>query len=121
MFLFSIITMANQKLLASAYSFSTNSGIAETANWVGVNTTATLPARIKMIIQPVLALLGVIFLGLMIYGGIMWMTAEGADDKVVKARKIIDSAIIGLVITLAAYAISYFVVSAFANQAFKTV
>ena len=118
MFLFSTITATSNKILA--YSFLTNSGITEMANKTGISNTL-LPARTANIISSVLALLGVAFLGLMIYGGIMWMTAEGNDDKVVKARKIIDGAIIGLIITLAAYAISYFVVSAFANQAFKTV
>ncbi|MFH1412600.1 MAG: hypothetical protein ABIG10_01035 [bacterium] len=53
-----------------------------------------------------LAFLGVIFLILMIYGGITWMTAGGNDEKVAKARKLLVAAVIGLIIVLSAYAIT---------------
>lgn len=62
------------------------------------------------IINVVLGLLGVIFLILLIYAGILWMTAAGNSDQVDKARNILVTSIIGLVITLAAFSISNFVV-----------
>ena len=42
------------------------------------------------------------------------MTARGKEDQISKAKDIITSTVIGLVITLAAYAITYFVMQAVA-------
>jgi RsiW-degrading membrane proteinase PrsW (M82 family) len=57
----------------------------------------------------------VVFLILIIYGGILWMTAAGNEEKVKKAKELITEALIGLVIVLAAYAISYFVLNQLVN------
>jgi len=63
------------------------------------------------VISIVLGIVGVVFLVLTIYGGYMWMTAGGDEGKVEKARDTMTRAIIGLIIVLAAYALTYFVVS----------
>ncbi|MFA6410021.1 MAG: hypothetical protein WCW26_00385 [Candidatus Buchananbacteria bacterium] len=60
-------------------------------------------------ISAFLSLFGVIFLILTIYGGYKWMLASGRDEEVKKAKDIIRSAIIGLIIVLASYAITYFI------------
>ncbi|MFA5023895.1 MAG: pilin [Patescibacteria group bacterium] len=64
---------------------------------------------VARIIQVALGLLAVIFLILMIIAGFRWMTAGGNDEQVKKATSTIKTSIIGLVIVLAAYAITYFV------------
>ena len=56
------------------------------------------------VVNSVLSLLGIIFIALIVYGGIIWMTAEGDEAKVEKAQKILRNAIIGLVITIGVYA-----------------
>jgi hypothetical protein len=71
----------------------------------------TLDQRISSIISVVLSLVGVLFMILMIYGGYIWMTAGGDEKKVEKAQDTIRAGIIGLIIVIAAYAISVFVVS----------
>jgi hypothetical protein len=76
------------------------------------NTDTTLNETIGIIIQSLLGFLGVIFMGLIIYAGMLWMTAEGDEAKVEKAQKIMRNAIIGLIITVSAYAISFFVINA---------
>ena len=48
----------------------------------------------------------------MIYGGFMWMQARGNEEYVRKAKEIIWSAVIGLVIIGAAYALTTFIVGA---------
>jgi predicted acyltransferase len=53
--------------------------------------------------------LGIIFVGLMVFTGYIWMTAQGDEQKVTKAKDTLQMAIIGLVIVLAAYSITYFV------------
>jgi len=60
-----------------------------------VNTNEnTLLDNIATIIQVVLGLLGTIFVILMIYAGILWMTAGGNDTQVKKAQNIIQRAAI---------------------------
>lgn len=57
-----------------------------------------------------LSILGLIFLIIVIYAGIMWMTASGDSGKVEKARKMLIEGAVGLAITLAAYSFTAFVV-----------
>ncbi|MFA5133378.1 MAG: pilin [Patescibacteria group bacterium] len=78
----------------------------------GFKTTedAGLPATVGKIINILLSILGVLFVVLMIYGGILWMTSFGNDQKITKAKDLIISAVIGLVIIVLAYAISNFIV-----------
>jgi nitrogen fixation-related uncharacterized protein len=71
-----------------------------------------LQGIIVLVINSILGLLGVIFLVLIIYAGFLWMTAGGNDDQVGKAKGLLINAIIGVIIIVAAYAISYFVLSA---------
>jgi len=61
------------------------------------------------IIGAFLALLGVIFIVLVLLAGYHWMNAQGAEDKISHAKDELKTAIIGLVITLAAYGIYNFV------------
>ncbi len=64
---------------------------------------------VGLIIKAFLSLLGVIFVILIIYGGYLWMTARGNDEQVKKAGDNIRNAVIGLIIIVAAYAITWFV------------
>lgn len=77
--------------------------------------TATLTQLIRGIIQVILGFLGVIAVLIILWGGFIWMTAAGEPDKVDKAKKMIYSGIIGLVIIFAAYAISSFVMTNLMN------
>ncbi len=71
----------------------------------------TLLNMIGNIINVVLGFLGVILLVYILYAGFLWMTAGGDSKKVETATTMIRNAIIGLVIIVAAYAISTFVLS----------
>ena len=62
------------------------------------------------IIKIWLSVFGIVFLVLIIYGGFIWMTAGGSEEKVTKARQIIINSAIGLAIVMMAYAITWFVV-----------
>lgn len=64
---------------------------------------------VATVIRAVLGLLGLIFLVLIIMAGFKWMTAGGDEKKVEEATASLKSAIIGLVIVLSAYTITYFV------------
>ena len=56
-----------------------------------------------------LSLLGAIFLVLMIYAGFRWMLAQGNEQEVVYAKKTIKNAAIGLVVVIAAFALTVFI------------
>jgi len=79
------------------------------SNLEGLPKTGIEPV-IGNVIQAFLSVFGVVFLSLIVYGGYIWLKAQGRDEEVKKAKDTIRSAIIGLAITLAAYTISYFVV-----------
>ena len=70
----------------------------------------SLENTVGAIIKSGLGLLGIVFIALIVYAGYLWMTARGEDKQVSKAKETITSAIIGLAITLGAYAITDFVV-----------
>ena len=67
---------------------------------------------VGQVINAFLGLFGVIFMILIIYGGYRWMMAAGREEELSKGKSIIRSAVIGLIIVLTAYSISYFVASA---------
>lgn len=79
----------------------------------------TINTIVGKIITTALSLLGVIFLVLMIYGGFLWMTARGDEGQVTKAKDLMQAAIIGLVVVISAYAISYFVISTLSTGTLK--
>ncbi|MDD4271235.1 MAG: pilin [Patescibacteria group bacterium] len=64
---------------------------------------------INTVISGALSILGVVFLILMVYAGYNWMMARGEEEKVTKAKETITRAIVGIIIVVAAYAISIFV------------
>jgi len=75
----------------------------------GLSTSASIASIAAIGIKTVLGLLGIIFVILLIYAGYEWMTASGNEEKVSKAKETIYRAIIGLIIVVAAYSITYFV------------
>ncbi len=60
-------------------------------------------------IRLVLSLLAIIFLILVIMAGFKWMTAGGNQETIAKAQKSLKETIIGLLIVLAAYAITWYI------------
>lgn len=67
------------------------------------------------IIKVVLGLLAAIFIILLVYAGFTWMTSNGDEEKVNKAKDTIIRAVIGLAIIIASYGITIFVMNAIIN------
>jgi len=63
----------------------------------------------QTIINAFLSIVGVLLLIYLLYAGYNWMTAQGEEEKVEKAKDTIKRAITGIIIIVAAYAISVFV------------
>lgn len=107
---------------ALADTLSDVSGLSATGNAAGLGGSSTdLPVIIGRIIGSALGLLGAVFVVLVIYAGFLWMTAQGADDKIKQAKKILSGAVIGIVLTFSAYAITTFVTNSLANSLQKPV
>lgn len=88
----------------------TNDILGPTANGAGYNLASnTIEPLVGTIVTVILSLLGVIFFILMIYAGWLYMSSQGDDKKVNYAKQMIYAAIIGVVIIIAAYAITAFV------------
>lgn len=71
---------------------------------------AGLEETLGTLINIALSLLGIVFLLLTLYAGWLWMTAAGDSKQTQKAKDILITAVVGLVILLSAYAISSFVI-----------
>lgn len=74
-------------------------------------TTNTLSETVGKIIKIVLGFLGIIFLSLTVYAGVLWLTSGGNEEKISKAVGILKTSVIGLIIIVAAYSITYFVLT----------
>ncbi|HLC89909.1 MAG TPA: hypothetical protein VJG65_03030 [Patescibacteria group bacterium] len=83
----------------------------------GDNVEKKAQIIVGRIINSFLSIFGVIFMILIIYGGYKWLMASGREEEVKKAKDIIRQAIIGLIIVLGAYAISYFVTTSLQQAA----
>jgi hypothetical protein len=73
------------------------------------NAGKSLPVLVGQIINTVLQLVGVILVALFVYGGFIWMTAQGEPDKVKKAKAVVSNAVVGMVIVFSAYSIANYV------------
>ena len=93
---------------------STDTGLTSTGDTVyGSLGTQTIGSFIgTYVIAPALSVIGVIFLVLIIYFGFMWMTARGEEKQVTSAKSVMTNAIIGLILTLSAFAITNFIFGA---------
>ena len=68
-----------------------------------------IPGAVGKVISIVLSMVGILFFLIIVYAGLTWMIARGNTEKVDKSKDMIEGAVIGLIIILAAYAITKFV------------
>jgi hypothetical protein len=103
-------------------AFRTGKGTALNAiaeEGAGYKYTADFQTIVGAVVTLVLGLLGVVFLVLAIYAGYSWMTAGGNEETVEKAKKTIVNSIIGIIVVLAAYALSRLIVVTFGSLVFE--
>lgn len=110
-FLFAFFVFPHLSLMA----ITPQQGLEETAGtitnypYTAQKNNDYIPTKIGQIVGAVLAFVGVIFFVIIIYGGFMWMTAGGNEEKVKKAIELIVQAVVGLIIIGAAYLITRFI------------
>jgi len=106
------LPLASAQLLNTNTTADMNILSDHTANSFDSKTDKTTMTQIIAdVIKVFLGLLGVIFVIIIIVAGFNWMMAGGNEEKVEKAKHLISRATIGLLIIIAAYAITYFVFS----------
>jgi hypothetical protein len=85
----------------------------------GLQSDKTIEEVIGKYIKIFLNFLGIVFMIMIIYSGIIWMTAGGSasgpSENVKKARKTMIHAAIGLAVTLMAFSVSSFVIEKIAE------
>ncbi len=111
-FIFSIVLISPSVVLAGSPASNALNTVGSSGNapYKAINPgTNDVAGIVGIVVQAFLGLLGVIFLVYMIYAGYNSMVARGYEEKVTKATETIQRAIIGLIITIGAYAISFWV------------
>jgi hypothetical protein len=109
LFAFFVSTLLFNFASAESVKDTINSQLRAGAN-PGYGATAKDPRLIVMeVIKIVLSLLGTIFIVLFILSSYWYVTAQGDQGKIDSALSSIKSAIIGFIIILGAYSITYFV------------
>ncbi len=104
-------------LFVSLFLFSLNTVSAQdTFGLQAVGDNINLGAQdirvtIGKIVRAVLGLLGVIAVVIVLYGGFVYMTSAGNEEKVTQGKKILINGIIGLAIILSALTITQFVLN----------
>ncbi|MEK7183737.1 MAG: IPT/TIG domain-containing protein [Patescibacteria group bacterium] len=83
-----------------------------TATGLGSQDPTIIVAKI---IRAGLGFLGIIAIIILMYGGFLWMTAGGSEEKVSRAKRLIINATIGLIIILASVSITQFVLQSLVN------
>jgi hypothetical protein len=106
--IFSVVKVQAQ---TSGGAWDSQVGMEEVGEQYGQNSQhpTSLVSIIVKIINYSMGILGVLFLGLIVMSGFQWMTAGGNEDSIEKAKSRMKNAIIGLVIVLMSWTISYFI------------
>ncbi|MEI6835253.1 MAG: hypothetical protein WCK59_00240 [Candidatus Falkowbacteria bacterium] len=76
----------------------------------------TLAKILGLVISVALSILGIIFIFIVIIAGYKWMTAQGNEAEVTKAKDSMTRAVIGLIVVLSSYAVWAFIKSVFITK-----
>ncbi len=92
-------------ILAQASS-AVEEGLGVAGEAAEYTTNLELTTIVANIIDVILGLTGMAFVIILVYAGILYLTAAGEDKNIIKAKKLISSSILGIIIIIAAYAIA---------------
>lgn len=108
---FYTLLIATVMLFSATLVFAQDFGLSETGGKLGYDTApeATVYSKVQTVVSVALSMVSIVFFILMTYAGVRWMTSRGNDELAAKAKHTLEAAIIGIIITVSAYAISNFV------------
>jgi hypothetical protein len=93
----------------------TNLNIFKASSGLPGSEDTSVLSLVSGIINTLLSLLGLFFVILLMYAGFTYMTAQGDDKKITKAKETIRNAVIGVAIIILSYAISRIVFTLILN------
>ncbi len=99
-------------LLVFSLAFAQVEELKKTAQTAGLPQEMNIPILVGRVIRIFLGFAGLILVVLIIYGGTLWLTSGGEEEKIKKAKALILNAVIGLAIIVVSYAITVFVLEA---------
>ncbi len=108
-FLFSLFLITGAFLFSTAI-FAQDFGVNEVGNEIALPTEDPRVVAAQ-IIRVALGFLGIIAVAIVLYGGFVWMTAGGNEERISTAKKILTNGLIGLVIIVFAFSITQFVLN----------
>lgn len=98
-------------LLAQASS-AVEEGLGQAGEAAGYTTNLELTTIVANIINVILGLTGMAFVIILVYAGILYLTAAGEEGNVKKAKGLIKNSVLGIIIIVSAYAIATYVFTA---------
>lgn len=98
-------------LTSTAVVLAQDFGLKATAEKAQYGDTDNVYSTISLIIRVGLSFVGVIFLAIMFYAGLRWMTGRGNEEFATKAKEAMFNATMGLILVSLAYALTVFVFS----------
>lgn len=103
-------------IIAADFALAADFGFNEVNNGLTGSLAITDPRMVVgRVIQIILSFLGAIAVLLVMYAGFLWMTSDGDEEKITRAKGILRNAVIGLLIILSSWAIATFVLSQLVN------
>lgn len=97
-------------LLFTAYPALAQFGLDKSGSSAGYGET-NIYSTISTVISVVLSVAGLVFLAIMFYAGLRWMTARGNEEFISKAKEAMFGALIGFILVTISYGASAFIFS----------
>ncbi len=110
-----LFLLSPQIIFAGDGTTSVLEGLNKTADAAKIEKgekASNLPAMIGSAINYIFGIVGVVFLAIILVGGVFWMTAGGNEEKMSKAKKFIMNGVSGMIIIFLAYALVYMLLAA---------
>jgi len=100
--------LSSPETSAQALNFTQNVQIGDT-NLSGPIGSGSLGLYLQTIYKYAIGAVGILATVVMMFGGVMWITAAGSNERVSSAKAWIGASLTGLVLTLSSYTILYLV------------
>jgi hypothetical protein len=93
--------------------FSSTKEIGSFAKDAGYQKPQTPEYYVGLLLTGLFSVLGIVAIALIIYSGVVWMTARGNESKVEKAKENLTDVVIGLIFIIGSYALTMFILKIF--------
>ena len=113
LFVFLNVNQASAALQGKFGEFLNQAGTAGTYNTTNQGQAGYINPLIGTVINTIVSFIGLIFLAMVVFSGIQWMTSGGNEETISKAKKRVINSTIGVGLTLAAFVVTNLVYNYF--------